>query len=288
MSDAGDGPDDGRPSGIVGWLKWFWTTDEGVALYVRDVVTSVGAVLVVGLLLFAVSGIWPPMVAIESGSMNPNMERGDLVFVVSDERFVPEAAPTHDGASTGVIPADRAEEVGHKEFGKHGDVIVYRPDGNNRRTPVIHRAMLWVEDGENWYDRADPDDIANADNCQELRHCPAPHAGFITKGDNGVTNPNYDQVSTLSAPVRPEWVVGTAELRVPYLGQIRLLFSQLSPAPAVESADVPTTDARSGVERPLAVGTAAAAPSSSAPATATPPSPSAPAATPQAGSVPAA
>ena len=243
MSDAGDGSGSEDPSGIVGWVKWFWTTDEGAVLYVRDVVTSVGAVLLVGLLLFAISGIWPPMVAVESGSMEPNMERGDLVFVVSDDRFVPDEAPTHSGESTGVIPADRAEEVGHTEFNRHGDVIIYRPDGRNSRTPVIHRAMLWVEDGENWYDRADPDAVGGADDCEELRNCPAPHAGFITKGDNGVSNSNYDQAGTLSAPVKPGWVVGTAEVKVPYLGQIRLLFSRISPAAVVEP---PQTDAPAG------------------------------------------
>ncbi|PSQ36255.1 S26 family signal peptidase [Halobacteriales archaeon QS_9_70_65] len=261
MSDAEDGDD---PSGIVGWVKWFWTTDREAILYVRDVVTSVGAVLAVGLLLFAVSGIWPPMVAVESGSMEPNMQAGDLVFVVSEERFVPEAAPAHDGESTGVIPADRAAEVGHSEFNRRGDVIVYRPDGSTRRTPVIHRAMLWVEAGENWYDRADPDAVGNADGCESLRYCPAPYAGFITKGDNGASNPNYDQVSSVSAPVKPSWVVGTAELRVPYLGNIRLLFSRLSPTAVVER---PATETSApSVAASPAHGTAATPQASPAPA----------------------
>ena len=114
MSEAGDGTED--PSGVVGWLRWFWTTEETPAVYVRDVVTSVGAVLLVGLLLFAASGIWPPMVAVESTSMEPNMERGDLVFVMSEDRFVPDAAPSHAGESTGVVPADRATACGAGQY----------------------------------------------------------------------------------------------------------------------------------------------------------------------------
>ena len=263
MSDVEDGSDGDDPSGVVGWLKWFWTTDEGAVLYVRDVVTSVGAVLVVGLLLFAISGIWPPMVAIESQSMEPNMERGDLVFVVNEDRFVPDEAPTHDGESTGVIPADRAEEIGHKEFNRHGDVIIYVPDGNGRGTPIIHRAMLWVEDGENWYDRADSDAIGNEDNCQQLPNCPAPNAGFITLGDH---NPNYDQVSRLPDcrdfcnPVKPEWVVGTAEVKVPYLGQIRLLFSRISPAAVVERPQVDSAADRGAPTPPRPAPTAGSGP----------------------------
>jgi signal peptidase len=210
------------PRGLFGWLKWFWTTDRGAAVYLRDVITSVATVLLVGLLLFAVSGIWPPMVAVESGSMEPNMNVGDLVFVVDNERFVPGHAVEHDGRTSGVVPADRAREVGHTEFNRYGDVIVYQPNGQGHRTPVIHRAMLFVEADENWYDRADRDHVGNADDCEELNNCPAPHAGFITLGDN---NARYDQQTTLSAPVRPGWIIGTAEVKVPYLGYVRLAFS---------------------------------------------------------------
>jgi signal peptidase len=88
--------------------------------------------------------------------------------------------------------------------------------------------MFWVEAGENWYDRADAIAVGGADSCEELAHCPAPHAGFVTKGDH---NANYDQASRLSAPVRPAWIVGTAELRVPYLGHVRLLFSTVTVGP---------------------------------------------------------
>ena len=37
-------------SGLIGWLQWFLTTDEGIAAYVRDVLTSAGTVVLVGLL----------------------------------------------------------------------------------------------------------------------------------------------------------------------------------------------------------------------------------------------
>ena len=79
--------------------------------------------------------------------------------------------------------------------------------------------MLHVEEGENWYDRAD-DRFHGAENCEQLRNCPAPHDGYITHGDN---NPRYDQASGLAEPVRAEWVTGVARLRVPYLGYVRLL-----------------------------------------------------------------
>jgi len=193
--------------------------DLGWRIFVYDVVSSVLAVLVVGAYLYAVSGVWPPMVAVESRSMAPNMQVNDLVFVMEADRF---PGPGAQG-DTGVVTAHTGREVGFSTFGGPGDVIVYQRDGNPRQVPIIHRAMFWVDEGENWYDEANPDYIT-ADECGEtpsegLRNCPAPHAGFITKGDN---NGRYDQVTSLSRPVKPGWVVGTAEVRVPGLGWIRL------------------------------------------------------------------
>ena len=179
---------------------------------VREIVVLVGSVLAIMGLLAAVSGVWPPLVAIESGSMEPNIDTGDMVFVMGEERF---AGPN---ARDGVVTARRGGA--YERFDRAGDVIVFAPDGNPDRTPIIHRAMFYVEAGENWYGRADPDAVGSADNCRELANCPAPHAGFVTKGDAVRT---YDQVEpTTSTVVRPEWVVGTAELRIPELGWLRV------------------------------------------------------------------
>jgi signal peptidase len=193
-----------------------------LGLYLREIGTSVGAVVLVGALLFAVSGVWPPLVAIESGSMEPHVQVGDLVFVMDEERF---AAPE---ARHGVVTARTGAETGHTVLGNPGDVIVFAPDGDESRTPIIHRAMFWVEDGEQWYDRANPDYVGNADSCAELEGCPADHAAFVTKGD---ANPSYDTVLGISDVVRPDWVVGTAEARIPFLGRIRLGAAGVTGAP---------------------------------------------------------
>jgi signal peptidase len=180
-------------------------------VFVRDVASSVFAVVLVGFFLFAVSGVWPPLVAVESGSMLPNMQRNDLVFVMEEERFPGERA------QDGVVTARTGAETGYEKFDNPGDVIVYAADGDRGGTPIIHRAMFWVEAGENWCAAADPAYLGGLD--PEDPRCVADHAGFITKGDN---NPSYDQATGLSGPVRPEWVVGTAEFKIPGLGWIRL------------------------------------------------------------------
>ncbi|WEL16188.1 Signal peptidase I [Halorhabdus sp. SVX81] len=192
--------------------------ESSLALFAFDTLSSVLIVVMIGGFLFATSGVWSPVVAVESGSMQPHMDVGDTVFVMEDGRF---PGPGSQGES-GVVTAHTGRKTGYRTFGGYGDVIVYQPDGNETATPIIHRAMLWVENEENWYDRADSTAIGNADSCAELVNCPAPHAGFITKGDNTVTNSRYDQVIGISDPVKPKWIVGTAEVGVPWLGQLRL------------------------------------------------------------------
>lgn len=213
---AGDGrPDDprSREADDESLLTRFRTAESGPLLFLREVLTSVAAVALVGLLLFALSGVWPPMVAVESASMDPHMQKGDLVFVTESGRFMPSYA--QDG--TGIVTAEEGTAHDYRTFDGYGSVVIYRDPGRTG-PPIIHRAMFWVEDGENWYDRANPNYV-QGDSCSEVPNCPAPHAGFVTKGDN---NAQYDQVSRIATVVKPDWIIGVARLRVPYLGWIRL------------------------------------------------------------------
>ncbi|GGL46113.1 S26 family signal peptidase [Halocalculus aciditolerans] len=224
----GDTPDprDGPRAAI----SWFLRTDNGVVLFFREMLSSALAVALVGLVLFAASGLWPPLVAVESGSMDPHLKKGDLVFVMEEHRFAPDAAYT----DTGVVTYTDGKDVGYTKFHSYGDVVVYERDGRNNSTPVIHRARFWVNESENWYGKADPAYLDPAwDNCEELPNCPAPNSGFVTKGD---ANPLYDQVWGISKPVHPTWIQGTAEFRVPWLGWIRLIASGQSPTLALLDA----------------------------------------------------
>lgn len=218
--------DDSEPTSL---LHEFRTAETGTLMIIREIATSAGVVLLVGLLLFGASGVWPPMVAIESGSMEPNMYKGDLVFIVDNDRFTSE----HAYGDTGIVTYQAGEDAEYTKFGDYGDVIIFQPN-KHANVPYIHRARFWVDDGENWYDKANSEYV-NADNCQDLRNCPAPHAGFITKGD---ANHGYDQSMGIADPVKPESITGTAELRVPWLGWVRLTFAEI----AVSQSTVTTTE----------------------------------------------
>ena len=218
---------DERPPNVTieddGIVRWFLKTNDGTVVFVRDLVTSVAVVAIIALILFAVSGVWPPLVAVESGSMEPNMHRGDMIFVVDEQRF------TGDDPieGTGVVTYEVGEENDHSTFGKSGDVIIFQPNGDEYRTPVIHRAHFWVEEGENWVDDRSNDPRIMDQSCESVKSCPAPHPGFVTIGDN---NDGYDQIGPPGADttvVKPEWIEGKAKYRIPWLGYVRLTFDEL-------------------------------------------------------------
>ncbi|MFP3908482.1 MAG: S26 family signal peptidase [Archaeoglobaceae archaeon] len=157
---------------------------------VKDVASTLAIVAIILGIGFAVTGTYPFMVAVESGSMVPHMYRGDVVFLVSPDRI-------------DIVTWNEGLKPGYTSFGDYGDVIVFKPNGDEDRTPVIHRAMAWVEEGTK---------LPNGQT--------ASHSGYLTKGDH---NPVIDQPS-LTGPVKEEWVVGVAKLKVPAVGYFSLMF----------------------------------------------------------------
>jgi len=193
------------------WFQRLRGADDGPLLFLRELLLSLSIVAAIGLVLFAATGVWPPMVAVESGSMEPNINQYDLIVVSEPGRFAPAEANEQ-----GLVMADTSD-TGYGSFNEPGSVIVYDYPGRVG-SPIIHRVRFRVEAGENWFDRTSPDAV-DAESCAELRNCPAPHAGYITKGDN---NRRYDQANGVAPVVKSEWVNGVARFRIPYLGRLRL------------------------------------------------------------------
>lgn len=156
---------------------------------------------------FMISGVWPPFVSVLSESMEPNLNTGDFVFTVDNERYTDNDLP--GGVYT-------MEDQDRSSFNEYGDVIIFYPNGDTTKTPILHRAAFYVEEGENWINR--PNKSITLRSCDETLNCPAPHDGFITKGDN---NPSYDQAGGLSRPVKEEWIESRAKYRIPFVGHIR-------------------------------------------------------------------
>lgn len=229
---------------IKNMLFKFYRSENFFVSIFRDVLFALFIVLIIILALWLYTGQWfsAPMVAIESGSMMHENEpfgrigtidAGDMVLLVKVE-----------GREDVVTYIEKKENS--KQYGNYGDVIVYKPDGNENREQIIHRAMCWVEveyeNSTKTYTIRECNIIKHS--ADEPIYCPEcgiigydgkpvkvnwKHSGFITKGDNKLTNPTCDQIGGITdQPVKPEWISGKARGEIPWLGIINLLFNDLT------------------------------------------------------------
>ncbi len=184
----------------VSAMRAFRESDRPIISLARDLLWVVAVVGGIALVLYLFAGTWPAVVTIESESMVPNMNVGDLVLVVDEDRF------------GGLATWAEGQRTGQSSFGNYGNVIVYRPNGADSVHPIIHRAMTFV-------------DTAAVEESGLGAYYDDPHGGYITKGDN---NPYTDQpnlrISGIGViePVKKEWIVGKALVAVPLIGYLPL------------------------------------------------------------------
>jgi len=220
----------------------FWRSDDGKVSLLRDIFVALFLVLIVLIALWTYTGQWfgAPMVAIESGSMQHidepfgrlgTIDAGDMVLLVKVNE--------KDDVET------YAKNENSIQYGKSGDVIVYRPDGSQVADQIIHRAMCWVEveyiNGQKTY-TIEGTNITNHNASKPLylpelgiktyndkpKKVDWSHSGFITKGDNPRTNPTSDQLGGITdEPVKLEWVSGKARSEIPWIGTINLFFNDI-------------------------------------------------------------
>ncbi|MCS7118882.1 MAG: S26 family signal peptidase [Archaeoglobaceae archaeon] len=173
--------------------------------FIKDLVSTVAIVVLVVGAGIAITGCWPFMVAVESGSMQPNLMPGDVVILMHPSRV-------------GLITWAEGRNNGYKSFGDYGDVIVYYPNGNGK--PIIHRAIAFVEEGEK-IPILSRGEFVYSENVAQI-------SGYITQGD---ANRISDQLALLRIsgkmesilPVQKEWIIGVAKFRIPLIGYFRLL-----------------------------------------------------------------
>ncbi len=215
----------------------------------KDILVSLVILGIILASLYAFSGRWPPMVVIESGSMMHSEESqigvidpGDIVIVQESDK---EDITTYvEGRNTG-----------YKKYGQYGDVIIFEPDGDRDATPIIHRAVVYLEYdevnssfnipsleglkyGEDWT-------TTQGDTTQGLDETITIHdygyadlevtidlselndSGFITMGDDNMDSSReegkYDQAKG-DRPVKEEWIKGRARGELPWFGIIKLVY----------------------------------------------------------------
>ena len=188
--------------GIKNAIKKFNESENFWISSIRDLIFVISVVAIYASVSYLLLGLWSPMVAVESGSMIPHIQIGDLIFVQSIDR-------------TEITTFEKGEQTGYKSFENYGDVILYKPCGKEGVTPIIHRAMTYVETGDPM-----PGSGINA-----------PYAGYITKGDNNNLNDIQWNIcrgqlgnTSEGRPVKKEWIIGVARFyRVPFAGYVSLI-----------------------------------------------------------------
>lgn len=215
--------------------------------------------LVVGLLVGALTAYartWPPAVIVESGSMmhaDDDVSYGRFGTIDPGDLVVVTAVQDPEDIITLV-------EGGRERYGMPGDVIIYRPGGDERRTPIIHRAVAYVEvlpggngydvrwstdapceggaskvprDGRTWCRYGTSGVLIPSVPVRDQSSQNSPYrpraSGFLTKGDNPASNQDIDQVAGISynargelVPVPMEWIEGKGRGELPWLGLIKL------------------------------------------------------------------
>jgi signal peptidase len=211
----------------------------------------------------AITGIWPPFMAVESKSMQHSENASDVGIIDTGDIVVARRLSGPDEIRTYVGSiAD-----GYRSFGEYGDVIIYQPpDGS---IPIVHRAIcevvyngcggfdvpelstvpadLWSSPGEEgrWRGLTDTLDLFGVGYQKATVHIDlaallesmgsSPHGGLITMGDNngyslgGERFGVIDQGSIVEGPIPWEWVVGKVTGEIPWVGSLRLWATGTAP-----------------------------------------------------------
>ena len=192
------------------------------------------------------SGLDSPLSVVMSSSMQHDtdesslgtIDTGDVMIIRSPDR-------------TDVYSYVEGTQNGYKSFGDYGSVLIYeRGDDVN---PVIHRAIVWLDydsrsgfsapslaNYEGKWNYNGTGDYMNMKNgtltfeditqskktvsidLGELK----PQSGYLTMGDNPVTNNYFDQtVGIISTPVGMEDIKAVAIHEIPWMGVIKVFMT---------------------------------------------------------------
>ena len=241
---------------------------SGVIAVVRDITLSAGIVVLILVSLYAYTGVWPPMVVIESNSMMHGNDSQVGVIDTGDLTLVKSIKDRHDVVTYVEATCATNPRHGFQTYGDYGNVIVYRKNGLSD-IPVIHRAIAWVEYNEsgscstrNLYTGDVPDlhlynvtgfsltnvgyqkqtifvNLASIFRYSMVSTSHRAHDGFVTHGDHNP--PQVDQESLkvrdgMVEPVKVGWVVGRAEGELPWFGLFKLWISGHNPSVFPESS----------------------------------------------------
>ena len=116
---------------------------DPVFVLLRELLLAGGMIAIIVLAMWAHTGSMPPLVVVESNSMQHDengeygtIDAGDLILV-------------HNKDSKKIVTFVEAKDksnpnYGYESLGMAGDVIIFERNGEEESTPIIHRAMFDV------------------------------------------------------------------------------------------------------------------------------------------------
>ncbi len=214
--------------------------EDGHYTLFHDVLVAVLVVIIILSGVYAYTGIWPPVVVVESGSMQHSMDHSSLGVIDTGDIVMVKKVHSKDDITTWA----EGKNKDYKTYGEYGDVIIYRKNGESG-TPVIHRAIVYIRvnrtdpgSGGTYYFDVPEWGIYHNSTIRyyipelqlKINYTPQRgHDGFLTKGDNRVTNKKIDQEAGIRdstgrvvEQVSLNWVVGVARGELPWFGLIKL------------------------------------------------------------------
>ncbi len=227
------------------------------------IIAAIVVLMIVGALVLY-SGAWPPLVVVESKSMQHSSAES-FIGVIDTGDMVILKKVSSDGEIRTYL--DSLAD-GYQTYGEYGDVIIYKPYGLDSRTPIIHRALLYMEYNstgggydipvladipssmwnvtsglKDWHNlktgivltgigynqitvRLDVSTILN--NSYFKINNLTPFSGLVTLGDNN--QGSTDQIAGIClAPVKLDWITGMARGELPWFGLLKLWITGPSP-----------------------------------------------------------
>jgi signal peptidase len=224
----------------------------------RDAIVAGLIVAVILGAMYLYAGVWPPLVVVESSSMQHSDDVSSLGVIDTGDMVFQQAATTRES----IVTYLEGRANGYATYGDFGDVIIFRKAGS--ATPIIHRAIMYISLRANG--TADVGDVTllpaaewDATNANDqptrnplflktltIRHmgfdhntnltfsfggvAVTPRVGFVTMGDNNLFHAcrlsradcvsGYDQLSTMP---RLQDIEGRARGEIPWIGLIKLV-----------------------------------------------------------------
>ncbi len=111
---------------------------------IKDVIIAFIIVIIIIGSIYLYTGNWPPVVVVESNSMQHSNDESYLSVIDTGDLVLVKKI---DGRND-VVTYMEGLRTGHETYSEFGDVLIFRKNGYTDTTPVIHRAIIWVEYNE--------------------------------------------------------------------------------------------------------------------------------------------